>query len=136
MNFAALDLNLGRPIDAALRSRQMPPAAMLSGWSQPASSHAAAAACARYSGLSAIPLVRVGARMEPDAAGAGLRGPLAHVLDQVPGSVLIPDDSMRTTRNAFFRLIGLNLACSFWCLAPMRSYAARPNVQLDSVPVL
>jgi DNA-binding transcriptional LysR family regulator len=131
MNLHSLDLNLLVALDALLKEANVSRAAMRIGLSQPAASHA----LQRLRDLFGDPLlVRTGARMELTPRAQGLRGPLAHALDQVRG-LFNPDDFDAERSERQFRLMMPDLAVEL-LMPPLMEKITRaaPNVRIDVVP--
>jgi DNA-binding transcriptional LysR family regulator len=131
MNLHSLDLNLLVALDALLKEANVSRAAMRIGLSQPAASHA----LQRLRDLFGDPLlVRTGARMELTPRAQGLRGPLAHALDQMRG-LFNPDDFDAERSERQFRLMMPDLAVEL-LMPPLMEKITRaaPNVRIDVVP--
>src|SRR5204862_7565708 len=106
-------------------------AAMRTGLSQPAASHA----LQRLRDLIGDPLlVRTGARMELTPRAQALRAPLAQALDQVR-SLFISDDFDAARSERQFRLMMPDLAVEL-LMPPLMAKITKlaPNVRIDVVP--
>src|SRR3978361_754963 len=131
MNLNSLDLNLLVALDALLLEGRVSRAALRSGLSHPATSHA----LQRLRDLIGDPLlVRNGARMELTPRAQALRGPLAQALDQVRG-LFVPDDFDALRSERHFRLMMPDLAVELLMPPLMKKLdAAAPGVRIDVVP--